>query len=220
MVVSDDLDTFAAKVAGGEVLGERPGNRARERPRWMGSGSIPWLVLSREIGPGVGCCVDWWELLGCWSWAGRAPRVAAQTGYLGPGEACYDDSQCGNTRYSPMFCADNGFDYDGALNCCAYEGGYCYSDEGCCGIASCITGSCVSPPSNAGAGDPCQTTDECFAGGLVCDYIGQTDDFRCCSYEGGGCGWDGDCCGSLNCIAGVCRDPGVSAGIPVPSTPG
>jgi hypothetical protein len=39
-----------------------------------------------------------------------------------------------------MFCADNGFDYDGPLNCCAYEGGYCYSDEGCCGIASCITG--------------------------------------------------------------------------------
>ena len=49
----------------------------------------------------------------------HASLVAAQTGYLGPGEACYDDSQCGNTRYSPMFCADNGFDYDGALNCCA-----------------------------------------------------------------------------------------------------
>jgi hypothetical protein len=144
----------------------------------------------------------------------RAPRVAAQTGYLGPGEACYDDSQCGNTKYSPMFCADNGFDYDGALNCCAYEGGYCYGDGGCCGSASCITGSCVSPTSNASAGDPCQTTDECFASGLVCDYVGQTDDFRCCTYEGGGCGWDGGCCGSLTCIAGVCGDPGASAGYP------
>ena len=88
----------------------------------------------------------------------RAPDVAAQGGYLGPGEACYDDSQCGNTRYSQMFCDNNGFDYDGPLNCCAYEGGYCYSDEGCCGIASCITGSCISPPSNAGPVTPARST--------------------------------------------------------------
>jgi len=101
-----------------------------------------------------------------------------------------------------MFCADNGFDYDGALNCCAYEGGYCYSDEGCCGIATCITGSCVTPPSNAVAGDPCQTTDECFAAGLICDYVGQTNDLRCCSYDGGPCAWDGQCCGWLTCGAG------------------
>jgi hypothetical protein len=140
----------------------------------------------------------------------RAPDVAAQGGYLGPGEACYDDSQCGNTRYSQMFCDNNGYDYDGPLNCCAYEGGYCYSDEGCCGVASCITGSCISPPSDAGPGDPCQVNDECFALGLVCDYVGLTGDSRCCGYEGSSCDWDGECCGSLNCIAGVCRDPGAN----------
>jgi hypothetical protein len=140
----------------------------------------------------------------------RAPDVAAQGGYLGPGEACYDDSQCGNTRYSQMFCDNNGYDYDGPLNCCAYEGGYCYSDEGCCGVASCITGSCISPLSNAGPGDPCQVNDECFALGLVCDYVGLTGDSRCCGYEGSSCDWDGECCGSLNCIAGVCRDPGAN----------
>jgi hypothetical protein len=140
----------------------------------------------------------------------RTPDVAAQGGYLGPGEACYDDSQCGNTRYSQMFCDNNGYDYDGPLNCCAYEGGYCYSDEGCCGVASCITGSCISPPSDAGPGDPCQVNDECFALGLVCDYVGLTGDSRCCGYEGSSCDWDGECCGSLNCIAGVCRDPGAN----------
>ena len=144
----------------------------------------------------------------------RAPDVAAHGGYLGPGEACYDDSQCGNTRYSQMFCDNNGYDYDGPLNCCAYEGGYCYSDEGCCGVASCITGSCISPPSDAGPGDPCQVNDECFALGLVCDYVGLTGDSRCCGYEGSSCDWDGECCGSLNCIAGVCRDPGaIDAGL-------
>jgi len=140
----------------------------------------------------------------------RTPDVAAQGGYLGPGEACYDDSQCGNTRYSQMFCDNNGYDYDGPLNCCAYEGGYCYSDEGCCGVASCITGSCISPPSDAGPGDPCQVNDECFALGLVCDYVGLTGDSRCCGYEGSSCDWDGECCGSLNCIAGVCRDSGAN----------
>src|SRR5215204_2535029 len=142
----------------------------------------------------------------------RTPDVAAQGGYLGPGEACYDDSQCGNTRYSQMFCDNNGYDYDGPLNCCAYEGGYCYSDEGCCGVASCITGSCISLPSNAGPGDPCQVNDECFALGLVCDYVGLTDDSRCCGYEGSACGWDGQCCGWLTCsVGGYC-----TSGAPVP----
>jgi hypothetical protein len=164
---------------------------------------------------------------------GRASRVAAQSGYLGPGETCYDDSQCGNTRYSPMFCADNGFDYDGPLNCCAYEAGYCYSDEGCCGIASCITGSCVSPPSNAGAidsglnqtgygfppGQACISDTQCDNSypelgiaycadtGYVYGEYGGTQ--HCCRYEGGSCGGPLSddhslCCGTLLCLGGTC----------------
>jgi hypothetical protein len=164
---------------------------------------------------------------------GRASRVAAQSGYLGPGETCYDDSQCGNTRYSPMFCADNGFDYDGPLNCCAYEGGYCYSDEGCCGIASCITGSCISPPSNAGAIDAgLNQTGYGFPPGQACISDGQCDNSypelgfaycadtgyvygayggtqHCCRYEGGSCGGPLSddhslCCGTLLCLGGTC----------------
>jgi hypothetical protein len=165
--------------------------------------------------------------------SGRAARVAAQSGYLGPGEACSDDSQCGNTRYSPMFCADNGFDYDGPLNCCAYEGGYCYSDEGCCGIASCITGSCVTPPSDAAAGDAvlnqtgygippgqaCISDAQCDNSypelgiaycadtGYVYGAYGGTQ--HCCRYEGGSCGGPLSddhslCCGNLLCLGGMC----------------
>jgi hypothetical protein len=135
----------------------------------------------------------------------RAPDVAAQGGYLGPGEACYDSSQCGNTRYNEMFCDDNGLGYDGSLNCCAYEGGYCYGDDGCCGSATCITGSCTTASSYPSPGDPCQVNDDCFALGLVCDYVGLTGDSRCCGYEGSACGWDGQCCGWLTCGAdGYC----------------
>src|SRR3712207_8598265 len=34
---------------------------------------------------------------------------------------------------------------------------------------------------------------------VTCDYVGQTDDFRCCAQEDGRCGWDGGCCGWLRC---------------------
>ena len=43
-----------------------------------------------------------------------------------------------------MVCAWNGFDYDGDLNCCTYEGNRCGFDEACCGMASCIGGFCSS----------------------------------------------------------------------------
>ena len=43
-----------------------------------------------------------------------------------------------------MVCAWNGFDYDGDLNCCTYEGNRCGFDEACCGLASCIGGFCSS----------------------------------------------------------------------------
>ena len=41
----------------------------------------------------------------------------AQGMFLGPGDPCYDNAQCRGAD-APLVCADNGFDYDGALNCC------------------------------------------------------------------------------------------------------
>jgi hypothetical protein len=32
-----------------------------------------------------------------------------------------------------VYCADNGFRYDGAYNCCRNRGGSCERDEHCCG---------------------------------------------------------------------------------------
>lgn len=51
-------------------------------------------------------------------------------------------------------------------------------------------------------GDPCQTDTQCVASGTTCDYVGQTDDFRCCGYEGSRCAGDADCCGWLVCPPG------------------
>jgi hypothetical protein len=157
---------------------------------------------------------------------GRSGPSASAQGSRGPGDACWDDSQCSASvmNYSSLVCADNGFDYDGPLNCCTGEGGFCFSDEGCCGSAYCNTDNarCVRTSSDTpyfpGPGDPCQVNDECFALGLVCDYVGLTDDSRCCGYEGSSCGWDGQCCGWLTCGAGgYCTSggPGPGDGLPL-----
>jgi hypothetical protein len=60
------------------------------------------------------------------------------------GGACRLTSQClhhavvtRRARVRPsreaVYCADNGFRYDGSLNCCRNEGGSCRLDEHCCG---------------------------------------------------------------------------------------
>lgn len=49
-------------------------------------------------------------------------------------------------------------------------------------------------------GDDCQSDQQCAEG--VCDYVVQTADSRCCAYEGGRCGGDHMCCGSLVCGVG------------------
>jgi hypothetical protein len=82
--------------------------------------------------------------------ASRGQNVTAQQAYyLGPGDACYDDAQCRGAD-APLYCADNGFDYDGPLNCCAFEGSRCGFDEACCGSLSCFDGICAFVGMNAG----------------------------------------------------------------------
>jgi len=69
--------------------------------------------------------------------------VAAHHASSGPGDPCRNDNQCLSAD-APMVCAWNGFDYDGDLNCCTYEGNRCGFDEACCGLASCVGGFCSS----------------------------------------------------------------------------
>ena len=69
--------------------------------------------------------------------------VAAHHGGSGPGDPCRNDNQCLGAD-APLVCAWNGFDYDGDLNCCTYEGNRCGFDEACCGWATCIGGFCSS----------------------------------------------------------------------------
>lgn len=69
-------------------------------------------------------------------------RASAHHIVLGPGDACYDSSQCVGAD-APLVCADNGFVYDGPFNCCTYEGSRCGFDEACCGTATCVGGYCV-----------------------------------------------------------------------------
>ncbi len=87
----------------------------------------------------------------------RRPDPADAAPFSVPrGGACYRDRQCINDYVAPrgaglnpdlqiVYCADNGFLYDGELNCCRYEGGFCDRDEECCGYRSCIGNFCGFP---------------------------------------------------------------------------
>lgn len=152
-------------------------------------------------------------------------QVAAQDWYRSWGESCWDDSQC-VAADAPLVCADNGFDYDGPLNCCTYEGGRCGADEHCCGLNVCGNGFCraLAGGSNSdypgGAislspGDPCQSTAQCNRAqtGAICEFTSSTQDSRCCWYEGSFCSSGAQCCGTRVCAGGVCQFPGGGSSI-------
>lgn len=138
-----------------------------------------------------------------------SPAASAHHGSLSAGDACYDSSQC-LAADAPLVCADNGFDYDGPLNCCTYVGSRCFADEGCCGSASCLDGFCslALVVDYAGPGEQCQENWQCVAADTAtyCDYVANTDDFRCCAYVGSRCGNNRSCCGTTSCIDGFCAD--------------
>ncbi len=137
----------------------------------------------------------------------KLPAAAAPSGYLAPGEECTDSSQCGDTRYNAMFCDDNGTSNDGTLNCCAYEYGYCWDDDGCCGSLVCSYGSC-SQPNLYGLplGTQCFSDDQCLDedNGIVCGNIGGFVP-ACCVQGGYACTQDLDCCMPNNCVSGICK---------------
>lgn len=137
--------------------------------------------------------------------------AAAQSWGRIAGDPCWDSNQC-LAADAPLVCADNGFAYDGPLNCCTYEGSRCGAAEHCCGTAYCdASGRCASSTSSvSNPGDPCQTTDQCQRPrtGAICEYTVSTGDNRCCWYEGSLCTSGAQCCGSRVCAGGVCQFPG------------
>jgi hypothetical protein len=142
----------------------------------------------------------------------RTPDAAAQSGYLGPGDACYDDSQCAWSDTTALYCDENGFDYDGPRNCCAYYGGVCFADEGCCGSLFCTGNSCgygeQVPGSWLSLGSQCSYGWQClgFGSGVNCASNGGFVP-ACCLMDGERCSSDFDCCDPDLCIAGFCQNP-------------
>lgn len=73
---------------------------------------------------------------------GQTGAAGAHHGRILLGGACRQTSQClhyattrARARRDPqtVYCAYNGFHYDGDLNCCRLGGGSCTRDEHCCG---------------------------------------------------------------------------------------
>jgi hypothetical protein len=83
----------------------------------------------------------------------RTPGTDARRGVSGPGDPCRHDNQC-YAADTALYCAWNGYGYDGDYNCCALDGSRCGDDSGCCGYGVCSGGWCTgsSIVSSAGTG--------------------------------------------------------------------
>ncbi len=144
---------------------------------------------------------------------GVRPRLtAAQIQPVGLGDPCYSTAQC--AAQGTVYCADNGFSYDGEFNCCLPTGGRCSFDEHCCGFDVCLLGVCsaagYAPVTYALSGDPCERSSQCqawdptfFCSENGFDYDGP---FNCCALAEGLCNADEQCCGQLACFQGFCKD--------------
>ncbi|MBA3451002.1 MAG: hypothetical protein H0T18_07305 [Chloroflexia bacterium] len=90
------------------------------------------------------------------------------------GAACTTTSECRQVDMQRgAICADNGFDADGALNCCLKKG-CCQSNADCCGEYRCaptgdVCNVCAQPPfPTRDIGQTCAATDDCVAS-VVCE---------------------------------------------------
>ncbi|MBA2595114.1 MAG: hypothetical protein M3Q50_13760 [Chloroflexota bacterium] len=105
----------------------------------------------------------------------RAVRAhLLRQGVVVVGAACATTAECRQVDMQRgAICADNGFDSDGALNCCL-ERGCCQSDADCCGEYRCaptgdVCNVCARPPfPTRGIGQVCVANDDCVAS-VVCD---------------------------------------------------
>jgi hypothetical protein len=132
----------------------------------------------------------------------RPPAAAAQSL---PGDPCYDYDQCNPVGPPTFVCEWNGYQ----KACCHYAGGQCFEDSWCCGENTCFGGVCTDVSSAPTHGEPCQPgVDVCVfaSGGFACDYVAESEDYRCCAYPGDRCGGYGECCGDNFCgDDGLCR---------------
>jgi hypothetical protein len=101
-----------------------------------------------------------------------------------------------------------GYDSDGGLNCCTYQGNPCGFDAACCGTAVCIGGVCgaIEPVPGFPLGAQCSYVAQCLGGGDTVDCA-DNDGFVpvCCLTGGQFCSADIDCCMPNSCIAGSCQ---------------
>lgn len=142
----------------------------------------------------------------------RSRAGAAQIQPVGLGDPCFSTAQCASQGTS--YCADNGFEYDGAFNCCLPARGRCQFDEHCCGFAGCFDGVCedlgFGGVESVYPGGMCSTTTQCqaadpfyYCGDNGFDYDGPTN---CCTVEDSQCEVDEHCCDQLICFQGFCKD--------------
>jgi hypothetical protein len=156
----------------------------------------------------IQCCANLFCVNGTCGGSGSSP---AADGGLAPGAACTATEQCSQTG-GARICGNNGYDGDGALNCCANEGGVCgdatYSAD-CCGGFYCVNGVCTNNTTGGLAlGASCTQTGQCSqaSGAAVCASNGIDSDgaLNCCHNSGGSCDRDIVCCGGLLCVNGAC----------------
>ena len=139
-------------------------------------------------------------------------RTSAARPYSVPlGGVCYHDRQCIPAEPGPseniVYCAANGFDWDGQQNCCRYYGGQCRADNECCGTLDCATGFCGTGYGTCGDyGEYCQIDGEC-CGTLGCYNSFCSTPYEICSGYGEFCRDARDCCGTLLCDSGTCITP-------------
>ena len=157
--------------------------------------------------------------------AGQRRALAQQTVPIGGRCSAFGaNSECSQAGTPvggiAVICSDNGIARDGQFNCCRNASGSCTADFHCCGAAFCINGICGGGGSSQNLlslGSSCSSTTQCSqsGGSVVCADNGVADDGarNCCRNQGGNCTAPNQCCGSLNCVSGVCGGGGSTSGL-------
>jgi hypothetical protein len=147
------------------------------------------------------------------------PRIARGQGLARPGEPCTSSEQCeqwsGCGVPAPVICADNGYAWDGPLNCCVGQDQFCGSHAECCGglvclgshsIDGCGAGRCLPRETFAVVATvtACTESAQCSQedGYAVC-----SDEGLCCMFAGSRCFVGAQCCGGLACVKDDPTDP-------------
>jgi hypothetical protein len=166
----------------------------------------------------IQCCANLFCVNGTCGGTSSGTTSGSGSG-LALGAQCTASEECSQSGGATV-CANNGYDGDGALNCCRNEGGACTGvnfSADCCGGLYCVDGLCTNNETGGlPVGAECNQTGQCSqaSGAVVCasnglDYDGS---LNCCLNEGGGCAQDSDCCGGLYCVSGVCSSAGGTGG--------